>query len=186
MVYGQSLTFNFAFGVIAPGAGTPTGTVTVHDTFLGVTTVLFTEAVGSTMPLSFPPLRVGTHLLTVTYNGDSNFLSSTSTPYALVVNPASTTTTLTSSSPTIAFGQPLTLSINVAVVPPGGGTPTGTVTVADTFQGVTTVLTSGQLGTTLPSFPPLAVGTHILTVIYSGDSNFLGSMSVPFTEIVTP
>jgi hypothetical protein len=145
----------------------------------------FAEAVGATGPVAYPSLQVGMHVLAVTYNSDSNFLTCTSTPHTLVVNQASTNATLNSSSPTIAHGQPQTPSVTVPSVFPGDGTPTGTITVEDTFNGTTTVLTSGPLGTTLPSFPPLAVGTHILKVTYSEDSDVLGGMSAPLTEIVT-
>jgi hypothetical protein len=186
IVYGQTIGFNIGFGVDAPGAGSPTGTATITDTFQGVTTVLFTTTIGVGGGGQFSPLHVGTHLLAITYNGDSNFLGSTSVPYSLVVNPASTTTTLAASSSTIAEGDPLTLTITVGVVAPGGGTPTGTVTVYDTFNGTTTVLTSGALGGALPSFPALDVGTHLITAVYSGDGNFTGSFSSPLTVIVMP
>lgn len=186
IVYGQTMGFQFLFGVLPPGSGTPTGTATVTATFNGVTRVLFTTTIGQGGGGQFPPLEVGTHTLAITYNGDGNYLGSTSLPYAMVVNPASTTTTLTASSTTISFGQPLTLSVNVAVVAPGGGTPTGTVTIYGTLNGVETVLTSGPLGGSLPSFPALAVGTHSLRVVYSGDGNFQGSFSIPLTIVVNP
>jgi hypothetical protein len=185
IVYGQTLYFSFGLEVNPPGAGSPTGTVTVSDSFHGVSTVLFSQTLGVSGGGQFTPLMVGTHELTITYHGDNNFLSSTSSPDTLVVHQASTITTLTSSSRTIAYGRALTLYINVAIALPGGGHPTGTVRVEDTFNGTTTTLTSGQLGGSLPSFAPLVVGTHYLRVIYSGDNNCLGSISAELTEIVT-
>jgi hypothetical protein len=184
-VYGQSGTFAVAFRVVPPGAGTPTGTVTLYDTFHGATTVLTSGPVGGPSP-PIPPLEVGDHLITAVYSGDGNFLSSSSAPLLQTVNRADTRTTLVSSSNPSVFGSALTLTVTVSVVAPGAGTPSGTVTIWDNFQGVTTVLTSGVLGQPLPSFAPLAVGTHQLTVVYSGDDHFNGSTSDPLFQVILP
>jgi hypothetical protein len=122
------------------------------------------------------------------YLGDTNFNGSTSAPITLLVNPADTTVVLTSSSPTVPQGASLTLTATISVVSPGSFAvpPTGTLTFYDTFQGSTTVLSVITVNGPPGTFPPLAVGTHLLTVVYSGDSNFNGSTSAVFTQIVTP
>jgi sugar lactone lactonase YvrE len=112
-----------------------------------------------------------------------------------------TTTTLTSSSPnnTSVFGQPVTFTATVAVVSPGTGTPTGTVTFLDGSTTLGTGTLSGGVATlTLPSPPPpfftpggplllgpLSVGTHSITAVYSGDANDLPSTSTLLTQVVT-
>jgi hypothetical protein len=90
------------------------------------------------------------------------------------VNKASTTTTLSSSANPSAIGQPVTFTATVNVVAPAAGTPTGTVTFRD---GSTTLATEplGSNGTASFSTSTLAVASHLITAVYSGDSNFNGS-----------
>ena len=62
------------------GAGiTPTGTVTFFDgaTALGTSTIAYTWPFGYVAQLS-PSLTAGSHSLTATYSGDSNYAGSTS------------------------------------------------------------------------------------------------------------
>ena len=76
-VVGQSLTLTARVTAQSPGSGTPTGTVTFYDG----TTVLGTGTLGSgsaKLVLS-TGLSLGTHSLTVAYDGDTNFLASSST-----------------------------------------------------------------------------------------------------------
>ena len=70
-VFGQSVTLT----ATAPGSGTPTGTVTFFDgaTLLGTGTLTAGVATFTTSSLA-----VGSHAITVTYAGDSDFAGSTS------------------------------------------------------------------------------------------------------------
>ena len=69
---GGAVPVNYAVAVTAPGAGTPTGNVTVSD---GTDSCIGTVAAG-TCNLTFT--SAGTKTLTATYAGDSNFNGSTS------------------------------------------------------------------------------------------------------------
>src|SRR3989442_2767589 len=94
------------------------------------------------------------------------------------------TTLFRSVNPSV-FGQSTTFTATVAVVSPGGGTPTGTVNFLD---GVT-VIGSGTLSATAPftatfATSGLAVGTHSITATYVGDGNFLTSTSTAVSQIV--
>ncbi|KOG43119.1 vegetative cell wall protein, partial [Streptomyces decoyicus] len=71
-------------------------------------------------------LSAGSHPVTATYSGDANFTTSTGGD-TQTVNKAATSTTLTSSPDPSTFGQPVTFTATVAAVPPGVGTPTGSV-----------------------------------------------------------
>ncbi|KJY40376.1 hypothetical protein VR41_15080, partial [Streptomyces sp. NRRL B-1568] len=77
----------------APGAGTPTGTVDFFDgaTLLGTGTLNSGVAT-----LVVTDLSVGSHALTATYNGDANFVGSTSPVDTQTVIQAATTTVLVS------------------------------------------------------------------------------------------
>ena len=102
---------------------------------------------------------------------------------AAAASPVSTTTSLAASSSQITLGQSVTLTATVASTS-GTGTPTGTVTFKDsgTQIGTGTLDTSGSATLSTTGF---AVGSHSITAIYSGDSNFASSISAPVSVTVS-
>jgi hypothetical protein len=73
--FGQSVMLTAKVGAVAPGSGTPTGTVA----FLDGSTVLATRALSNaSATFSTAALAAGNHSLTASYGGDANSLSSTS------------------------------------------------------------------------------------------------------------
>ncbi|MGW7007396.1 Ig-like domain-containing protein, partial [Streptomyces sp. NPDC054933] len=155
-----------------PGAGTPTGTVSFFDgaTLLGTGTLS-----GGVASLTVSGLSVGSHVLTATYGGDTDFSGSTSPVDTQTVNQAATTTALVSVPDPSVFGQAKALTATVSAVSPGSGTPTGTVSF---FDGAT-LLGSGTLSGGVATFSTssLSVGSHSLTAVYGGDTDFSGSTS---------
>ena len=84
--FGQNVTFTATVTAQAPGAGTPTGTVTFFD---GATQIGTGTLNGSGVAtFSTATLSVGTHPIMATYNGDTNFVGSTSAVLNQVVNKA--------------------------------------------------------------------------------------------------
>ncbi len=161
--------------VTAPGAGLPTGTLTL----LNGSSILISKpaALLTSTPVIFA--FTGTMMLTATYSGDSNFDGSSST-LTLPVNPPLTTTTITAatSAASVAFGQPLTFSANVAPL-----AATGTVTFKDGATSLSTKTLTGGKATF--SGVQLGVGTHSITAVYSGNSTYGASTSPAFTQIIT-
>ena len=174
---GQSVTFT---ATVAPqqGTGTPTGTVSFSDGGAGIGSSTLNGSGVSTLTIS--TLSAGSHSITASYTGYSNFASSSSSPLPQTVNRAASATVVSSSFNPSAYGQPITLSSTVA--PLYGGSATGTVTFYDGGN----VLGTGNLSGNMASLTGiiLAAGSHKLTASYSGDSNFLGSTSVPLTQTV--
>ena len=124
---GQPVSVSYSVSVDAPGAGTPTGTVTVTDGVSSCTGTL--PALSCSVTLT----TAGARSLTATYNGDTNFNASpASAVEPHLVNKADTTTTITTdpTDPSVV-GQLVTISYSVTVNAPGGGIPTGMVTVTD-------------------------------------------------------
>src|SRR5207302_1233800 len=121
-------------------------------------------------------LPVGDAKVAATYQGDTNFATST-TASALTqtVNQAPTTTVLSGSPATSVFGQPVTFAATVTATPPGSGTPTGAVqlVIDGTNSGSPVGLSAGKA--TIPGLSSLSVGTHTITASYQGDASFLGS-----------
>jgi uncharacterized repeat protein (TIGR01451 family) len=175
---GQPVTLT-ATVATSGGSGTPTGTVTFKDgaTTLGTVPLSGTAAVFTTSALS-----AGSHSITATYNGDTNFSASTSSALTQTVNGASaiaTTTALASSLNPSSTGQAVTFTATVAG---GGGTPTGTVSFLDggTVIG-TAALTAGVAAFTTSS---LTLGTHTITASYGGSTGFVASTSAALTQTV--
>ena len=73
------------------------------------------------------------------------------------------------------MNAPRSTAAAVTANSPGGGTPTGQVTFMDGSTALGTETLSGGMAT-LPLRASLA-GTHSITVVYGGDTNFLSSTS---------
>ena len=155
-VYGQSVTFTASIGEVAPGAGTPTGTVAFKE---GSTT-LDTITLGASGTVSFTTsaLAVGSNSITAAYGGDVNFTTSTSIVLDQVVTKASTSIAIACSANPSVVGQSVALTATVSVVTPGAGYPTGSVAFFDGSTGLGTAPLSG--GSTTLSTAALAVGRN--------------------------
>jgi len=97
--------------------------------------------------------------------------------------------TLSSSQNPAPFGQPVTMNVTVKQDPNSSqGTPTGTVTFSDTFQGSSTTLGTAQTlnssGNASLQLSSLAVGTHLITAAYSGDTYYSAATSNPVSEVI--
>jgi len=177
-LYGNSVTF--AATIPPSGSAAPTGTVSFLDgaTQIGTGTLKGNPGVAT---FTTSTLNVGTHSITASYAGDSMNGPSSSLPVSQVVNQASTSTTVTATpSPGIA-GGPETITATVKVTS-GSGMPTGTVTfTSGTMQLGSAPLSGGGTATITPA---LAQGSYQIVATYSGDSNNLGSASVPLALTV--
>ncbi len=179
-VLGQSITFTVTVSATEPGAGTPTGTVTLTDGATILDTITLSDGAAT---FSTSALSVGPHSITVSYSGNGSFNSSTSTPLPQTVNKANTTTVLTSTDSSSVFGQSVTFTATVSAVAPGMGIPTGEVTFT---EGITTLGTGMLNASSVATFTlsSLSIGTHPITAHYDGDSNFNASMSADMTQTV--
>ena len=190
---GAPVTFTATISVQGPGttaAANPTGSVTFTDSFNGQTTTLgtptLTSADNGVITLTLTNLGVGLHTVTATYSGDGNFRTSTSPNVLQSITAATTvptTTTITSSANPSTSGQSITFTATVAPSS-GGGTPTGTVEFfIDGNPFGNHVSLNGGVAVS-QAISTLSVGTHTITVNYSGDSSFAPNSSNPFTQTV--
>src|SRR5262249_58385749 len=90
---------------------------------------------------------------------------------AQTVNKASTVTIFSSSANPSTTGQLVIFTAAVNVVAPGAGTPTGTVTFNDGSTALATLPLSSS-GTATFSTSTLAVNSHSIAAVYSGDASF--------------
>jgi hypothetical protein len=166
---------------VTRAAGIPTGTVTFMDgsTVLGTATLDGTGT--ASLAVAFP--TAGDHALTAVYSGRGASLASASDVLTETVNPADIAVALAASVESGVSGEPVTFTVTASPVPPGAGTPTGTVTLFDdgTALGTAQLDANGQAVFTLA----LDAGDHGLTVSYDGDGNFQSSVSSPLAFPVT-
>jgi hypothetical protein len=179
----QTATFTATLAAAAPGAGTPTGTVTFQDGNVVLGTVAVGAGGTATFTTSFA--AAGGHAITAAYNGDSNFAASAQTlteqVSAATTRDATITILLASANP-VGVGQAVTFTATVRDSTETG-TPTGTVTffVGNTAVARVTLDGSGRARIRL-SF--LRTGRFTVRAVYSGDARF-DTSSQSLTEQVS-
>lgn len=179
--FGESVTLTATVAALAPGSGTPTGTVQFYDG----TTLLGSHGLTSGVAaLVTTKLATGTNSITAVYVATADYLTSTSSALSQVVDKANTAVTLAAAPNPSTSGSTVTFTATVTVKAPGVGTPTGTVT----FMDGATELDSGTVSSKKATFATasLAAGTHSITAVYSGDSNFSGNTSAALSQKVNP
>lgn len=178
-VFGQAVTLTATVSPTSSGSGTPTGTVTFSD---GSTTLGSEPLTNGQATLTTSSFSVGSHSIAAGYSGDGTFRASNGA-LTQTVNPASTTTAVSSSANPSILNSSVTLTATVSVVAAGAGTPTGSIT----FKDGSTILTTAPIspaGQATFSTSSLIVGSHPITATYSGDPNFNGSTSATLNQSV--
>ncbi|WP_408899589.1 beta strand repeat-containing protein [Nocardioides sp. R1-1] len=173
-VVGQPVTITATVSPVAPATGEPEGVVRFE---IDGESVDFVDLEDGVAELSTATLTRGSHQVRAVYlSSDPDFVTSTSAAVSHTVNKAATRTTVASSAPVSVYGQPVTFTATVAVVAPGAGGPTGTVTFTDgdTVLGTAPVGPSTG-GTAAVTVTTLDVGQHAVVATYDGDDSFTGS-----------
>lgn len=197
--YGQPVIFTTH---VAPATSTglvPTGTV-VFSFCRGATTLVTLDATGSASFITPTGTEiaepVGSCPFAANYQGDANFLPSTSPSVPYLVLPAPSITSVSAQPDPGHLSQSISLQAIVQGVPsptanpvtgqpipPGVLQSTGTVQFLDgsTVLGTATV----NNGTATLTTNTLSLGTHTIVATYSGDAN-LGGSSGSTSEVILP
>jgi hypothetical protein len=160
-VYGGSVTFT----ATTNAAGT--GTVLFYDggSLLGPGTIS-----GGVATYTLNSLGGGTHSITASYAGDSNYLSAVSAALSQVVTKSPVTITATSSLNPSNFGQSVTFTFTVTGVA-GLATPTGSIAFTDGGTLIASPVLN-PLGVATYTTVTLFGGSHSLAAVYGGDANY--------------
>jgi hypothetical protein len=119
--------------------------------------------------------------LSVTFTPqDATDYTTTAATTTITVTKAKPTLALASSGGSAVYGQPVSF---MATVGADAGTPSGTVTFSDGTTRLATVPLDGS-GTAMFTTSALSLGSHSITATYSGDADFLGVQSAPYSETV--
>jgi hypothetical protein len=156
-------------------AGTPTGAVqfSMDGITIGSATI---DGYGSAQLMS-PALTAGVHVFTSTYAGQAPFEAATSIHLYIYVNADIGVTTLSSSNPVAAAGQPVTFTARSTSVSSETLTP---INVTDNGLFLTTLSTPNTAGTFTLSTSSLTPGYHFIVASFPGDtfSNPAGTASL--------
>jgi uncharacterized protein (TIGR03437 family) len=180
---GQSTTLT---ATVSP-AGSGTVGFSNGSTPIGGCTAVPTQSGAAACVTTFP--AAGTFPITASYSGDANTNTGAGTLQLTVAAPAKTlpVVTLTASPVAPVFGTMVTLSLVVAPAA-GGPTPTGTVAFSDGTAALATLPLSslGQVALSAPSatVSALAIGSHSIGAIYSGDSYYAGVTATPLAVTI--
>jgi len=189
--YGQSVTFTAAVAVVAPGVGTPVGTVdfTQNGSAIATCTAVAVNGSGNAV-CTTASLPAGADAIKGTYNPTGTNFTASSGNLAYTVTPSATATNVTavpaSSSP---LGQSVTLTAAVTPVAPGGGTPVGTVSFTENGTPIATctavALASGSAACTTSSLP---AGSDAIVAVYTPTGgNYTGSTgNLTYTVVAPP
>jgi sugar lactone lactonase YvrE len=161
---------------VTQGTSTPSGTVTFTS---GSVTLGSAKLVSGTATIS-PVFAPGPEAIVATYSGDTDDAGSASTPLALTVQIATTSTVLASNAnPSVVLAS-IVFSVKVTS---NGGVPTGSVTFSADGNsiGVATLDGTGSASVTSTG---LVVGSHAIVATYSGDTNNGPSTSATLTQVV--
>ena len=140
-------------------------------TFLDGSTSIGTGTVSSgTATLSISTLTAGTHSVSISYSGDSNYSSGTSSAISQVVNKATLSATVSGVPNPSTYLQTVTISFQSTAV--AGVMPTGTVQFADGSTPIGTPISIDATGKATITVTTLAAGSHTINATYSGDGNF--------------
>ena len=180
-ILGQSVTFTAVVTPVSPGSGVPAGSLTFLDGTIHLGTMALSAGSAS---ISTSALTVGSHSITAVYDDNGQgFLGGTSSPVIELVG--GTTVGLVSSTSPSTFGTSVTFTATVAASAAGSSVPTGSVTFMDGTQslGSSPVNNSGVASISTAS---LSGGTHSITAVYGGASEFAPSTSSVTHQVVNP
>ena len=165
-------SYTYASGLTFTVSATSTSGLAVS--FTSKTTGVCTVS-GSTVSV----LTAGACTIEATQPGDSNYQAATAVDVTFTISQATPTVTLASSTNPALVGGSVKFTATVSST---AGTPTGTVT----FKDGTTTLGTGTIASGSASFTTTALtaGTHSITAVYAGDTNFATLTSSTLTETI--
>jgi hypothetical protein len=192
-IYGTAGSIDVTVAATAPGAGTPTGTVTITDS--GNNTVGTGTLSGGSVIVNLPDnLPGGSDNLTVTYGGTTDY-STSNTAVTQTVGTYTPTVTVTPDQSSVTAGTTVNFIVDVSSACGDCSDPSGSITdLVLTGQNTDTVVDLGSQslsgGSTTYAWDTTGAtpDTYNAVATYPGDSNYSGSdnSQSPATVTVNP
>ena len=180
--FGQSVTITAS---VVPQTITSAPTGTVIFTVDGIVQAA-SPVSGSSASITLTGLSTASHTVLAAYSGDSVYASGTAAPLTVVVNPETTSTTISASTSSTLRFQPVTLTamVNSASAQANGVSLLGSVSfyTGGSLIGSAALNASNVAVYSTSTLPP---GADSITASYSGTTNEAASASASTTVIVS-
>ena len=181
--YGVAVRLRAIVGVVAPGTGTPSGTVQflVDGTALGAPVAVDAGVATSS---AIPDLPIGSHAIEADFAPSGPYSPSHALAGPVVDSVATTTTLASSADPAIA-GRDLRFTVTVAPAQ-GAARPVGEIQllVDGGAYGAPIPLVGGRA--VAPPVDDLDAGTHVVAAHYHGYGPFESSTATLQQQIINP
>lgn len=185
-VSGEEVEIDIRVAPIDPAEGTPSGTIDLLVDGVVRGESLDLDVNGETS-ISIDDLPVGSHELVARYSGDGSFDGASSSLLTQIVNQGELAVALAPAGAASGAGEEVSFDVEVAVVSPAVGTPTGSVHLFAGEKPVGEPVEVSADGETLVlSSSTLPVGLNHLTARYTGDDRFVPAISNPVEHVVNP
>jgi hypothetical protein len=172
----------------------PTGTVTLYSQEEGQIAAAV-PIVGGNATLFVQWPVAGTETVYGVYSGDSNYAASDTGTSVVAVSQAMPILSLSSLAPYVLIGgrDSITATLSSTIASTSAPAPTGTIQFYDSLNGAAAVslgnaqaVNTGNGSTIVATIAPtLAAGTHVITAVYSGDTNWTTATSITSVSIVS-
>jgi RHS repeat-associated protein len=170
--YGQSVTFT---ATISSG---PSGSVTFND---GGTPIGTGSISGTTASYTTSALGGGSHSITASWAGNSDYGSATSSAITQTVTPVNPAISFIMGADLLFYGQATTVTVQVSC-----NSACGSVDFRLDGNEWETVPLNSSGGYTATTSSSLAVGAHTIQVNYLGNSNYNSANGQPQTLTIDP
>ncbi|MGO9316672.1 MAG: Ig-like domain repeat protein, partial [Terracidiphilus sp.] len=171
--FGQSVT---ASATVTGSLLEPAGTVAFYLDGSSIAAASGTVNGSGVATGSLTGLSIGLHSVTATYTSSNGYPTSTTpVPAQLQVSRAASSVSLVSSLNPILLQNPVTYTATVSST---AGNPTGTVTFSDggtVISACASAVVTVSNGQANCAVTYTVTGTHSITAVYSGDTNFLAA-----------
>lgn len=185
------LTTPVTFTATVAGSVSTTAVPSGNVVFKDGTTMLATAALNTAGAASFTTssLATGSHSITAAYQSDSNFAASVSAALTETIQKIATTASVSASANPANAGAAVQFTVFVTAA--NNTSPnvpiTGSVTLMEGAAvlgtGVLTASGSGPATASATiSISSLATGSHAISAVYAGDTNYVGSTSSAMLE----
>jgi len=193
---GKSTSFSVTItpASTAANGAVPTGTVTLYSTQSGqITNAIPTVGGNATLFVQWP--IAGAESVYGVYSGDKNYAGSNTALSTVTVAQATPFLNVTALAPYVVIGGRDSVSayLTSAVSGTSASKPTGTIQFYDSLNGAATAplgtaqpINTGNGGVIIATLVPvLPAGTHVITAVYSGDTNWTTATSAASVSIVS-
>ena len=167
----------------------PTGTFAVSATAssgLGVTFTSTTTSVCTISGTTVTIVSAGNCIIAADQAGDGNYNAAPQVTQTIVINKASTTTTITSDTPDPSVpNQQVLVSGTIVVTTGSGSLAGGNIHVSPSTSSCdATIAADGSWSCTLPGSDFPSIGNYTITATFAGNSNFSGSSDTEPHQVV--